>query len=82
MNGVTESLIRTTKHILKQTLDNKRLTYAEIQTILFETAQIMNCRPLGIYYRPGTDPLDGGPITPNNLLLGRATNAIPDLKFS
>ena len=81
MNGVTESLIRSTKNILKQTLDGKRLTYAETQTVLHEAAQTLNCRPLGIYSRPGSDPLNGGPITPNHLLLGRATTCIPDQKF-
>ena len=82
MNGVSESLVRSTKHVLKQTLEGKRLTFAETQTVLYEAAQLMNCRPIGIFSRPGTDPLDGGPITPNHLLLGRATNHIPDLKFS
>merc|ERR1712240_374982 len=42
----------------------------------------MNNRPLGIFSKPGTDPLDGGPITPNHLLLGRASNKIPELQFS
>ena len=82
MNGVTEALIRSTKNILKQTLDGKRLNYAETQTVLHEAAQVMNCRPLGNYSRPGSDPLDGGPITPNHLLLGRATSRIPDLQFT
>ncbi|NRA93174.1 MAG: hypothetical protein HRU26_10915 [Psychroserpens sp.] len=81
MNGVSESLIRTTKHLLKQTLEGRRMSFVEIQTVLYEIAQVMNCRPLGIYHKPGTDPLDGGPVTPNHLLLGRATGAIPELKF-
>ena len=82
MNGVSESLVKSTKHMLKQTLEGKRLTFVETQTVLFEAAQIINCRPLGIYSRPGSDPLDGGPITPNHLLLGRATNQIPNLKYT
>ena len=81
MNGVAESLIRVTKHHLKQTLEGKRLTFVETQTVLCEVSQAMNCRPLGIFSRPGADPLDGGPITPNHLLLDRATGSIPDLKF-
>ena len=81
MNGVAESLIRVTKHHLKQTLEGKRLTFVETQTVLCEVSQAMNCRPLGIFSRPGADPLDGGPITPNHLLLGRASGSIPDLKF-
>ena len=82
MNGVSESLVKSTKHILKQTVEGKRLTFVETQTLLHEAAQVLNCRPLGVYSRPGSDPLDGGPITPNHLLLGRATNRIPDLKFT
>ena len=81
MNGVTESLIRVTKDHLKQVIDGKRLTFVETQTVLFEVSQVMNSRPLGVYSRPGSDPLDGGPITPNHLLLGRATGVIPELKF-
>ena len=81
MNGVTESLIRVTKDQLKQVITGKRLTFVEIQTVMFEVGQMINCRPLGVYARPGSDPLDGGPITPNHLLLGRATGTIPELKF-
>ena len=81
MNGVTESLIRITKDHLRRIIENKRLTFIETQTVFFEIAQIMNSRPLGIYARPGSDPLDGGPITPNHLLLGRASNRIPDLEY-
>ena len=53
----------------------------ETQTFLQEVGQIINSRPLGIYSKPSSDPLDGGPITPNHLLLGRATAAIPDLNY-
>ena len=81
MNGVTESLVRSTKHLMKQTLEGKRLNFIETQTVLYEVAQVLNSRPLGIFSRPGADPLDGGPVTPNHLLLGRATNATPNLKF-
>ena len=82
MNGVTESLIRSTKNILKQSLDGKRLTFIETQTVMHEVAQVLNSRPLGVYSKPGSDPLDGGPITPNHLLLGRASSNIPDHRYS
>ena len=82
MNGVTESLIRSTKHILHQVLEGKRMTFIEIQTVLFETSQILNSRPLALHSRPGEDPLDGGPLTPNHLLLGRATSKIPEFTYS
>ena len=82
MNGVAESLIRVTKNHLTRVIEGQRLTFVEIQTVLLEITQIMNNRPLGIFSKPGTDPLDGGPITPNHLLLGRASNKIPELQFS
>ena len=82
MNGVTESLIRSTKNILKQSIDGKRLTFIETQTVMHEVAQLLNSRPLGVYSKPGSDPLDGGPITPNHLLLGRASSNIPNHQYS
>ena len=82
MNKVTEALIRPTKNLLKQSVEGKRLTFVETQTALYEVAQLMNSRPLGVYSKPGADPLDGGPITPNHLLFGRATSNIPNLHYT
>ena len=79
MNACSESLIRICKNTLKDVLHGKQVNFAELQTILYEVAQIVNSRPLGIYSKPGDNPLDGGPITPNHLLLGRATAAVPQL---
>ena len=81
VNGCAEAMVKSTKKLLSVVLESKRLTFPELQTVLFEVAQILNCRPLGIYHKPGTDPLDGGPITPNHLLLGRATSAVPSFKY-
>ena len=53
-----------------------RVTPLELQTILFEEANICNERPLGL-----SKPRDDGTyelITPNQLLLGRSHNVIPD----
>ena len=70
MNRVTKLLVKSTKHLLKQTLEGKRLNLLEMQIVLYEIAQILISRPLGIFSRPGADPLDRGPITPNHLLHG------------
>ena len=82
MNGLSESLIRWAKRILEYSIKNKRLTHGELQTYLFQVADIMNSRPIG--KRPNVDPLDGGPVTPNHLLLGRATSesAVGDFDVS
>ena len=45
-----------------------------------EVSQILNSRPLGIR-RPSENPLDGGPITPNHLLLGQASAEIPEFSY-
>ena len=82
MNGCSEALVRVTKRVLSQRLDGVILTFEELQTVLFEVANVLNSRPLGVYARPGDDPLGGGPITPNHLLMGRATNQIPQFKYT
>ena len=48
----------------------------ELQTILFEVANICNKRPLGLS-RPCEDGIYNT-ITPNQLLLGRSHNILPD----
>ena len=75
MNGLSESLIRWCKKILKPMLNSQRFTISEVQTVLYQVAEIMNSRPLS--KRPNVDPLDGGPVTPNHLLFGRATGESP-----
>ena len=82
MNACAESLIKSTKRILCEKLEGKRVTYAELQTIMYEVSQVLNSRPLGVYSKPGEDPLDGGPLTPNHLLLGRASSSIPDIQYT
>lgn len=81
VNGCSEALIKSTKRILLEKIWGKRLNYVDLQTVLYDVAQILNSRPLGIYTQPGDDPLDGGPITPNHLLLGRASSTIPDIPY-
>ena len=81
MNACAESLIKITKKILSEVLHSKRVDFVELQTILFEVAQILNSRPIGWNNRPNEDPLNGVALTPNHLLLGRATASIPEVKF-
>ena len=60
------------------------LNFVETQTVFCEISQVMNCRPLGVYARPGTDPLDGGPIAPKSFIVGtskKKKKQIPELKF-
>ena len=82
MNGCSEALVRVTKRVLSQRLEGIQLTHEELQTVLFEVSNVLNSRPLGIFAKPGDDPLDGGPLTPNHLLMGRATSSIPHFNYS
>ena len=73
-NGVTESLIKGVKKALFHVMGGQVLTFEELQTMLFEVANIMNGRPIG---RHPTSPEDGSYLCPNDLLLGRASSDVP-----
>ena len=47
--------------------------------VMYEVANIINSRPIGIV--TGSDPEQPCPITPNDLILGRATSAVPQGPF-
>ena len=55
------------------------MTFAQLQTVLFEVANIVNSRPIGI--TSGSDPEQPNSITPNHLILGRATADVPQGPF-
>ena len=74
--GKAERRIGVVKRILGMSLGDTRVTPLELQTILMETANICNERPLGI-----SSPRDDGSyniLTPNSLLIGRSINVLPD----
>jgi hypothetical protein len=77
-NGNAEALVKTTKRTLAQTLSNETLYPIEIQTVLFEAAQIINQRPLGVI---NSEPDGYQYICPNDLLFGRATSQTPQGPF-
>ena len=63
-------MVRTTKVILRKTLDTAKLNYEELQTILYEVEQIINNRPITYYYSDNEEEC----LTPNHLLYGRTLN--------
>jgi hypothetical protein len=77
-NGSTEALVKTIKRALKVSIGNQAFSYVEFQTIMYETAQIVNQRPIG---RHPSRPEEGSYLCPNDLLLGRNTNRIPQGPF-
>ena len=74
--GKAERRIGVVKRLIKLSVGDTRVTPIELQTILFDVANICNERPLGL-----SKPREDGSyelITPNQLLLGRSHNIVPD----
>ena len=78
-NGAVEALIKSVKRCLKVAVGKQVLTFSEIQTLLFEVANLVNERPIG---RHPTSVEDGAYLSPNDLLLGRASSKISSGPFS
>ena len=74
-NGVSESLIKSTKRSLAMIIGSSILTFSDLQTILFEIGNLMNERPIGL--KPGMSIELGTYLCPNELILGRASNHVP-----
>jgi hypothetical protein len=74
-NGCSEALIKSVKRALKVTIGSQVFSFSEMQTILFETANLINDRPIG---RHPTSIEDGAYLSPNDLILGNSTNKMPD----
>src|SRR5450830_652347 len=77
-NGLAERLIGMLKKALKPVLESTKFTMAEMNTVMTEATYKVNSRPLA---RPTSDDNFGNIITPLHLQLGRATIAIPDMRF-
>lgn len=74
-NGISEALIKSVKRSLNVSIGESKLSFAELQTVLFEVANLLNERPIGL--KPGSDVNAGSYLCPNELLLGRASNHAP-----
>lgn len=74
--GKAERRIAVVKKLMTLSLGDTRVTPVELQTFLFECANICNERPIGL-----SKPREDGSyslITPNQLLDGRSMNVLPD----
>ena len=78
-NGSTEALIKTIKRALNTVIGSQVCSYAEFQTVVYEAAQLVNQRPIG---RQRLTPDDGTYLCPNDLILGRSTNHVPQGPFA
>ena len=77
-NGCSESLIKSVKRNLTLSIGTSILSFSDLQTILFESANLLNERPIGT---KTTDPNEGSYLCPNDIILGRATSQIPAGSF-
>ena len=75
--GKAEVCIKTIKRLIKIAAAEVRLTPSELQTALYDIANVCNERPIGLNKVPNSDGLFDV-ITPNCLMLGRSTNAVLD----
>ena len=78
-NGCSEALIKSVKRALQCVIGEQVLMFPELQTVLFETANLLNERPVG---RHPKDVEDGTYLCPNDLLLGRASSRAPSGPWS
>ena len=77
-NGVVESLIKPVKKAIKLAIGTNVLKFSELQTVLYESSNLVNERPIGEH---PTNPDDGGYLCPNDILLGRASSHVPSGPF-
>ena len=73
-NGCCESLIKSIKKSINIALKHKRVSFVELQTIVFEAGNLANERPIGI--KPDKFS-EHSYLCPNDLLLGRASQTVP-----
>ena len=78
INSATEALVKTVKRSLNTEVGEQVLSFVELQTVMFEAAQIVNQRPIGSH--PST-PEDGTYLCPNDLILGRSSSHAPQGPF-
>ena len=77
-SGCSEAMVKSVKTALKKAIGDAVLTPFELYTCILEVANLVNQRPIG---RLPTDPDDSSYLCPNDILLGRATNSVPQGPF-
>nr|XP_054768267.1 uncharacterized protein LOC129275809 [Lytechinus pictus] len=77
-NGCVESLVKSCKTALRKAIGDQILRPFELLTCLTEVANLVNQRPIG---RVPNDPDDGSYLSPNDMLLGRASTSVPQGPF-
>ena len=47
-NGCSEAMVKLVKRIMTRTIGDATLTFGELQAVMFEVANILNERPIGM----------------------------------
>lgn len=71
-NGCSEALIQSVKRAIA--VADPKLTFGELQTVLFETANLLNDRPIGLKHI--VDVEMGSYLCPNDLISGRNNHGV------
>lgn len=74
-NGYSEALIRLVKKPPGRISCDYVLSYSESQMVMFDTANLLNVRPIG--YKKVSDADSNSFLHPNDLLLGHSTVTAP-----
>ncbi|XP_045109596.1 uncharacterized protein LOC123503684 [Portunus trituberculatus] len=74
-NSCSEALIRLVKRSLTRIIGESVISFGELQSVMYEVANVLNERPIG--FKPGEDFDEGTVLRPNDLLLGRSTIDAP-----
>ena len=77
-NRCCEALIRSVKKSITHAIGNHKTTFSELQTVFYESANVVNERPIGTTTKSVDD---GSYLCPNDMLLGRSTNNVPSGDF-
>ena len=75
--GKCEVRIKVLKRLITIAIGSARLTPTELQTVVFEAANLCNERPIGVHKVPKADGTFQV-LTPNCLIMGRSLNKVPD----
>ena len=78
MGGVWERIIKSIRKILRALLGQQVISDEKLQTLMSEIQGILNSRPLTPV---SSDPKDLDPLTPNHLLLFKASPNLPPGSF-
>ena len=77
-NGATESLVKPVKRAHNAAIGEDVMSFSELQTVMFEGAQVVNQCPIGVH---PTCPEECPYLCPNDLVLGRSTSHVPQGPF-